>query len=257
VRTWSHKQGAVNDSDEHLQDEPNSSSSKFRRLDLIPGFRQTRSPSVTPVYWPQDLVPLTIPSARVLTYGYDTHIRHWSGPSLNQNTIYDIAWDFLVSLEAERRNDPERSIIFVAHSLGGIVIKEMLRRSSKCNIGQPRQSHLYNMFTSTIGLMFFGTPHGGADPRSFIHHVAESVVKVMGWRVNNQIVNALLPSSERLEELRVEFGPIAQEQEWIIHSFQESLGVKVLSDRKVIIFYCLIVSRLIKSLGCHGSVILS
>ena len=186
--------------------------------------------SHTSIYWPEDLVPSTLPNARVLTYGYDTHVRHKLGPSGSRNTVYDIAWDFLVALEAERRAEPSRPIMFVVHSLGGIVVKEMLRRSSEC---YQSQRHLHGIFLSTIGIMFFGTPHSGADPRSFLHRVAEKIFKVVGFSVDEQIVNALLPSSERLKELRDAFGPKACERNWIIHSFQEQIGLKALGDQKV------------------------
>ena len=174
---------------------------------------------------------MTAPTARVLTYGYDTNIKHILGAPVNQSTVYDIAKDFLVSLEARRRIDASRPLLFVVHSLGGIIVKEMLRRSSGCRLAQ---QHLHSIFLSTIGLMFFGTPHGGADPRGFVQNIAEMAVKAIGWRVNKHIVNTLLPSSERLKELREEFGPMAQGQGWIIHSFQESLGVPALSGCKVL-----------------------
>ncbi|KAH9218074.1 hypothetical protein DL95DRAFT_270674, partial [Leptodontidium sp. 2 PMI_412] len=79
--------------------------------------------SNTAVYWPQDLIPVTVPYARVLTYGYDTHLRYYFGPLVSRNTVYDIAWDFLVALEAQRRVEPSRPVLFVAHSLGGIIVK--------------------------------------------------------------------------------------------------------------------------------------
>jgi hypothetical protein len=165
-----------------------------------------------------------------MAYGYDTHMRHFLGPPVSRNTVYDIAWDFLVAIEAERRTDPSRPLLFVVHSLGGIVVKEMLRRSSNCHLGQ---IHLHAIFESTIGIMFFGTPHAGADPRGFLQHVAEKAIKAAGFQVNEQVVNTLLPSAERLRELRDEFSPMAQRQNWIIHSFQEQLGVKLLSGHKV------------------------
>ena len=80
---------------------------------------------------------------------------------------------------------------------------------------------------------FFGTPHGGADPRGFLQHIAEAVIKAAGIRVNEQIVNTLLPSAERLRELRNEFSPMAHQQDWMIHSFQEELGVMGLNGHKV------------------------
>ena len=183
----------------------------------------------TPTYWPRDLVPLVIPTARVLTYGYDTHIRHKLGPREHEHTIYDIAWDFLIALEAERRGKSSRPIYFIVHSLGGIVVKEMLRRSSDT---YQDQTYLRSIFNSTIGVMFFGTPHNGADPRGMIQLCAEKICKAAGFSVDQQVFNALLPRSERLQELRDTFGPRAQHQNWIIHSFQEELGKASLGNRK-------------------------
>ncbi|RYP93093.1 hypothetical protein DL770_000839 [Monosporascus sp. CRB-9-2] len=163
--------------------------------------------------------------------GESASLEHVLDRPLNRATVYDIAWDFLVSLEAERRQEPSRPILFVAHSLGGIIVKEMLRRANGC---QSCQRHLHNVFDSTIGIVFFGTPHGGSDPRGFLRHVAETLIRAAGFSVNDQIVNTLLPSAERLRELRDEFGPIAHEQNWTVHSFQEELGIKYLNGRKVV-----------------------
>lgn len=192
--------------------------------------QQSKDSVHSAVYWPRDLLPATVPNARILTYGYDTHIRHWASQPISRNTVRDIAWDFLVALEACRREEPARPLLFVVHSLGGIVVKELLRRSSGCGQGQ---THLRDVFESTAGIMFFGTPHGGTDPRGILQHVAELAIKAIGFKVNEQIVNTLLPSSERLRELRDEFGPMAHERQWSIHSFQEQLAVKALNGRKV------------------------
>lgn len=149
---------------------------------------------------------------------------------MNTNTVYDISKELLIALESKRRAEPSRPVVFIAHSLGGIVVKEMLRQSRGYHRIQP---HLHKIFESAIGIIFFGTPHAGADPRRFLHRIAERVIKAAGFSVNEQIVNALLPSSERLRELRDEFGPMAQEQKWTIHSFQEQLGVGLLNNQKV------------------------
>ena len=237
VGTWTHKKGygiTTGASDETTAEPPR----KVPRRELFPSFRQSRGdvvantsdPNPCPVYWPRDLLPAAIPSGRILTYGYDIHLRHVLGSSSHKTSVYDMAWDFLVTLEAERQTDPKRPILFVAHSLGGIVVKEMLRRASSCQQYHP---HLHNIFNSTVGIVFFGTPHGGADPRGSIQRVVQSLVQAGGISFNEQIVNALLPSSERLKELRDELGPIAQRQQWMIHSFQEELGLNALNGRKV------------------------
>src|SRR5947209_20492525 len=71
-RTWTHKRGDMRyqtDNDE-LAEPP----SKIRKLGLFSKPRQ--EDFHTAIYWPRDLLPFTAPNARVLTYGYDTHIRH-------------------------------------------------------------------------------------------------------------------------------------------------------------------------------------
>lgn len=190
--------------------------------------------STQKVYWPKDLVPKIIPDARVLTFGYDTHIRHVFGPPGSKSTVYDISWDFLIALEAQRHGASSRPILFIAHSLGGIVVKELLRRASRC---EHAQNYLNSVFDSTSGIMFFGTPHGGADPRGFLQKVAQNMAKGFGFQVNEQIVSTLLPSSERLKELMDEFPPLALNRDWAIHSFQEQLGLKALNGKKVKRFY--------------------
>ncbi|KAI9862355.1 MAG: hypothetical protein M1813_004831 [Trichoglossum hirsutum] len=227
-RTWTHQRGDVR---YHIDEEERLVEPPTKRQKLGPFSKPCQKALYTAIYWPRDLLPVTVPNARVLTYGYDTHIRHKLGHPLNKSTVYDIAWDFLVALEAERRAEPLRPALFVVHSLGGIVIKEMLRRSSSCHRGQ---THLQHIFGSTTGIIFFGTPHGGADPRGILQRIAEKAIKALGFSVNEQIVNTLLPSAERLRELRDEFGSIAQEQNWIIHSFQEQFGATALNGDKVV-----------------------
>jgi len=229
-RTWTHKAERMEDQHRHVVEEGGERPAKFRKLFTSLSSSQERSGTRRAVYWPRDLVPITAPHARVLTYGYDTHVRHWLGPAMSKSTVHDIAWDFLVSLEAARRSEPLRPLLFIAHSLGGIIIKEALRRSCGCEM---IQSHLHNIFKSTAGIIFFGTPHGGADPRGFLQHIAEKVIKAAGFSANEQIANSLLPFSELLRELRENFGPIARQKNWIIYSFQEQYGMTALSGNKV------------------------
>jgi hypothetical protein len=227
-RTWTHKGEVPNGRYGHNDD--GERPPKIRKLYPSALSHNNRSGIRNVVYWPRDLVPITVPNARVLTYGYDTHIRHWLGSAVNKSTLYDMAWDFLVSLETARRFDPSRPLLFIAHSLGGIVVKEALRRSRGC---ETYQCHLRGIYEYTSGIVFFGTPHGGADPRGLIQHIAEKCIRAAGFSVNEQIVNTLFPSSERLRELREEFGPMARQKNWIIYSFQEQYGIKAFNGNKV------------------------
>jgi hypothetical protein len=182
------------------------------------------------VYWPQDLLPATLINGRIMTYGYDSNIRHRLGAPASKSTVYDLGYELLVNLEAKRRSAPDRLLIFVAHSLGGIVVKEALRRGEGF---RKHHNHLYSIYNATAGLVCFGTPHCGADPRGLVHRVAERVLRVAGFTVNDQLLDSLLPSSERLRELRDEFSRMSREKNWVLYSFQEQYGLKVLNGDKV------------------------
>jgi hypothetical protein len=230
-RTWQHKGEATKDDRREAGSEGNERPSKFQRI--VQSGTSKRNDLRQPVYWPRDLVPAILPRARVLTFGYDTNVRHPLKAQASKSTVYDIAKDLLVTLEAERRPEPLRPLVFIAHSLGGIVVKEALRRSHSF---QTHQHHLHQVFEATEATLFFGTPHSGADPRTLVHHIAEKVGRAVGFSVNEQIVNTLLPSSERLKELRDEFSPMAHERGWIVYSFQEQYGVLALNSNKVSYF---------------------
>ncbi|KAK3900758.1 hypothetical protein C8A05DRAFT_35585, partial [Staphylotrichum tortipilum] len=185
------------------------------------------------VYWPEDLAYQTIPNSRILTYGYDTKVRHWLKGPVSKKTVYDHAWEMLCDLDDLRRGPIERRrpIVFIAHSLGGIVVKEALRRARVCQLSKPQ---LYSIFEETSSIIFFGTPHGGADPTNFLHHILAASAQAFGVQVNQQIVDTLMPNSERLTELRDEFPAMCQERAWSIYSFQEEYGVGALFGTKVV-----------------------
>jgi hypothetical protein len=230
VKTWLYTGGGL---------APKSTTSEARRYSFRPILSRAPKAKKSPVgdssignlYWPKELLCATLPNARILTYGYDTNLEYPLGTPRSQKSIHEFAKDFLLELEAERRNDTSRRILFIAHSLGGIIVKEMLRQS---------YSHLNfhielrrNIATCTSGIIFFGTPHAGTDPTGWRRTIVESIARVAGISWNNAVAGSLLPSSERLIELRNEFRRIAQAESWMIHSFQEGHGSPELKGKKV------------------------
>jgi pimeloyl-ACP methyl ester carboxylesterase len=228
-RTWTYN-GEVSQEDGALSTPGNSSErpSKVRRL-LGPHSSKKTTARKT-IFWPQDLLPTTLPNARISTYGYSSNIHHRFGTPGSKNTVYDLAKDLLLIIEAKRQSQASRPLIFIAHSLGGIVVKEMLRQSEGY---RTHQCHLHSVYDATVALIYFGTPHSGADPRGAIHRVAEIVLRTIGFIVNEQLVNSLLPSSERLKELRDEFARMSRAKNWTLYSFQEQYGLKILDGKKV------------------------
>lgn len=54
--------------------------------------------------WPKTLLPSTLPTARVLTFGYDADVADWQG-LVSQNFIGNHAWNLLTSLSSYREKD--------------------------------------------------------------------------------------------------------------------------------------------------------
>ncbi|KAK4977595.1 hypothetical protein LTR42_001966 [Elasticomyces elasticus] len=85
------------------------------------------------IFWPQDLLKAQIPHARILTFGYDADPIHFFRlGGQNHQTIFSHAQDLLTAVK-NKRDDPkvkDRPIVFVGHSLGGLVIKQVRQSSS-------------------------------------------------------------------------------------------------------------------------------
>lgn len=79
-------------------------------------------------FWPRDLLNRDFPNARVLMYGYDSNLTNTLKKlhkPINQAGIWNHADSFLLELERERQDAPKRPLIFLAHSLGGIILKDV------------------------------------------------------------------------------------------------------------------------------------
>ena len=109
--------------------------------------------------WIRDALPHDLPGARILTYGYDTRLAE----SNNFQNLEDIALTFRASLRiALSRNPPNRPLIFIAHSLGGPVLKQALIQIASGDVVDRR------IFESTYGILFFGVPNQGMDISSLL-----------------------------------------------------------------------------------------
>ncbi|PVF97371.1 TPR-like protein [Serendipita vermifera] len=107
--------------------------------------------------WLRDLLPLDIPNARILTYGYDLDTRSFTSTSIQ--SIFRHAEAFVAGLTEVRSENRERPIIFLAHSLGGIILKKALALCQVADYGSDRRC----IKVSTHAILFFGTPHSGAN----------------------------------------------------------------------------------------------
>ena len=56
--------------------------------------------------WPKALLPVELPTARIITFGYDAHVAGWQGGGLS-NEIGNTALDLLTALATYRKSDDE------------------------------------------------------------------------------------------------------------------------------------------------------
>jgi hypothetical protein len=83
------------------------------------------------VFWPTELLPITLKSARarILVYGYNADVYAYgsSNRSASSDFIHQHAQSLVSNLALERKSEEvaDHPIIWVAHSLGGILVKRV------------------------------------------------------------------------------------------------------------------------------------
>ena len=165
------------------------------------------------IFWPGDLLPPIVDEegARILVYGYDANVTSFAD-GVSKDKIHNHAEGLVAELCANRRiqKATERPIIFVAHSLGGLVIKRALIYSS--GIRNTKTEHLRSIFVSTYGILFLGTPHKGSDIAEWgsrLEWICDAVLPKKLIDSQPQLVNALKANSETLQNIDRGFIQIA------------------------------------------------
>jgi hypothetical protein len=151
-----------------------------------------------PTPWPKTLLPPEIKRARILTYGYDAYIVRKT--VAGSNRLIDHATNLLNDLATDRRRNSasSRPLIFVAHSLGGLVCKKAILLSRN-----ELDSYHRNIFDYTKGIVFMGTPHKG----SWMAEWAEVPAKALGLvkSTNKSLLEILEPNDQLIEAIQLDF----------------------------------------------------
>ncbi|KAF8536938.1 hypothetical protein BDD12DRAFT_848775 [Trichophaea hybrida] len=169
----------------------------------------------TGTVWPAEQLPLSIPSARILLFSYNSNVFF----GVSSATIYDHANSLLDRLSGKRMGEMEkhRPILFVCHSLGGLLIKQALVNA--------QTNALYgNIRKATSGLMFFGTPHCGGNGVALGQCVANILSAVSGG-LQNSLLSTLKQNSVLNEIIRDNF--CSQKEDYDVITFFETLPMKV------------------------------
>lgn len=155
-------------------------------------------------HWLRDLLPNDIINARIFCWGYDANTH---GDRVSCQYLYDLARSLVSDLCLERRltNTTTRPIIFVAHSLGGIIVKSALVHSDAARKGALEEHR--SIKTSTYGVVFMGTPHqggSGVQLGKLLVNVASVFVAA-----DDRLMKHLERDSEWLQQQLGQYGPIS------------------------------------------------
>lgn len=120
----------------------------------------------------------------IWSLGYAVEPFFWKGQTM---PLVDRATNILALLDSY--DIGEKPLIFIAHSLGGLLVKQMLRHG--LDFANPRWNAIVNQ---TKGIVFLSTPHSGADIASWLKHIG----KLLGTTVS---VDELQANDPRLREL--------------------------------------------------------
>ncbi|OAL26100.1 hypothetical protein AYO20_10234 [Fonsecaea nubica] len=185
---------------------------------------QAAAPKGRGCYWPLDLIPNDFDNVRVLTCGYDSHPTRFLAGG-NQMTISQHAQNLLQRIRTTRSGCQGRPIIFVAHSLGGILVEDAIIESRKFK----HQPAVLDISCSCAAIFFFGTPHNGSDAATYGESLGK-ILDICGLRVNKQIMRELQRNGEKLSAVERDFNDLLNEDipprdKLQICSFQEGKAV--------------------------------
>nr|DAD41214.1 TPA_asm: hypothetical protein HUJ06_015537 [Nelumbo nucifera] len=99
--------------------------------------------------WPREWLSADFPRARLFTVKYKTNLTQWSGASLPLQEVSSMLLKKLVAAGIGNR-----PVIFVTHSMGGLVVKQMLYQAKADNYNK--------LVRNTIGVVFYSCPHFGS-----------------------------------------------------------------------------------------------
>lgn len=138
---------------------------------------------------------------RIMTFGYNAQVF-----TSSKGCVSDFAEQLLQHLTSIRRSTDsiERPIIFVCHSLGGLVVKKALLLAQEAHDASAIRR-------ATLLVVFMGTPHRGSQLASYAD-IAVTCVKAVGFKANTVNLLQLKLDSDDLEDLGSQFGSLLQSE---------------------------------------------
>ncbi|WP_063748442.1 esterase/lipase family protein [Fischerella sp. PCC 9605] len=150
-------------------------------------------------FWPAWLGE-ELPDVGIWSLGYEVEAFAWKG---NTMPLVDRATNTLALLDTYEIGD--RPLIFITHSMGGLLVKQMLRHAY--DFGNPRWKAIVEQ---TKGIVFLSTPHSGSDLANWINYIGGilrttvSVDELEAHHSRLRELNLLYRNHERLSQIPME-----------------------------------------------------
>ncbi|KAK0643747.1 hypothetical protein B0T16DRAFT_459858 [Cercophora newfieldiana] len=106
--------------------------------------------------WTADsgFLPTMLPLCRIYTFRWNASVVHYNSDADINNVASALLWQ--LDLVRQLPEEKHRKLIFVAHSLGGLLVQRALTLDDRVQGRKLIQD-------STVGIVFLGTPHGGSQ----------------------------------------------------------------------------------------------
>ncbi|XP_003971813.1 protein SERAC1 isoform X1 [Takifugu rubripes] len=159
--------------------------------------------------WPKSWLAADCPNLRVLSVEYDSHLSDWMSkcPAENQRTSLAYRSQELLK-KLKQAGIGDRPVIWVAHSMGGLLVKKILLDASM-------DPDMHGLLNNTKGMMFYSVPHHGTS-------MAEYSVNVRYLLFPSIEVRELCKDSPALRNLNENFLIMAKERQFKVLSFAET-----------------------------------
>lgn len=169
--------------------------------------------------WLRDFLPDDIPYARIMSFGYDSMVAF----SNSVAKLEDKALELLNRLSTKRNiagRSCARPIVFVCHSLGGLVVKNALIIAHE----RTGDVHYKDILDNTKAIAFLGVPHSGSNS-AWWASIAVNALKAasIGVATNSALVEDLKRDSTMLTRISKQFVDLGKDL--VIYTFYETQKV--------------------------------
>lgn len=152
-----------------------------------------------------------------MVWGYDTMVTRGPAQAANKSGIFTHGRNLLYALDRER--DCRRPIVLVAHSLGGILVKEMISYADAS-----KEDRFLNIVQDISAVVFLGTPHRGSGA-AHVGDIARRVAGALRIDTSPAILDSLNLRNDDLDRNQQHFARIWEERGFEVKTFQESKGL--------------------------------